>query len=189
MAYQDDAYQTSATAAFQPGFFDDLTLGATADLAVVPTSTITQDLALSASAEFDPGGPSSVSIRLRVFIRRPSRYSSVPTLAPGENETLAEPVLFFNKDAQVNLDFTILNPDGTAHNLTGASVDLLARPERGSTVVFTCSILDAANGKARRTVLANDFADGSYQAQLRVTNGAVIFHTVYFRILVGQALA
>ena len=101
---------------------------------------------------------------------------------------MAEPVIFFHKDAQVNLDFTILNPDGTAYNLTGATVDFLVKPERGVAIVFPCTVIGASNGVARRTVGAGEFAAGPYQAQLRVTTGSQIFHTVYFRVLVAQAI-
>jgi hypothetical protein len=186
MAYQDNAFQTGAAArAFQLTFVESLTLGASAAISPSHTLAITQELTLPADAAFNPGGPATIIVRYRVFARRPRSF---PALLPGENEALAEPVIFFHKDAQVNLDFTILNPDGTKYNLTGATVDLLTQPERGAALTFACSITDAANGLARRTVVANDFAAGSYQAQLRVTAGAVVFHTVYFRILVGQAI-
>lgn len=189
MAYQDTAYQTgSAERAFELALVNELTLAASGSMAPSMTLTVTPDLFLPADAALDPGGPAAIVIRFRVFARRPSRFSGFSTLSSGENEALAELVIFFDEDAQVNLDFTILNPDGTAYNLTGATVSLLAKPERGSALTFACTLQDAPNGKARRVVAADDFAAGPYQAQLRVTTGSVVFHSVYFRVLVGKAI-
>lgn len=188
MAYQDDVFQTGASErAFEAALTDTLTLDAAGDFSPSRFVEATEELTLSASAEIDLGGPSTVFLRLRVFMRHPGRFSGLPPLTGG-NEVLAEPVLFFHKDSQVNLDFTLLNPDGTKYNLTGSTVDLLAQPERGAALTFSCSVIDAVNGLCRRVVAVGDFAAGPYQAQIRVTNGPAVFHTVYFRILIGKAI-
>lgn len=97
-------------------------------------------------------------------------------------------VVFFHKDANVSLEFSLKNPDGTTYNLTDASVSLLVKPERGSTITKTAVVTNANEGKATVTIGASTFSAGPYSAQVRVTSGPIVLHSQVFRIMVAEAI-
>lgn len=95
---------------------------------------------------------------------------------------------FFNKDVAVLLKFEINNPDGTDRDLTGATVTLRTEDTSGTIKSFTCTITDATTGKCQYSTTTDDFAEGTYRAQVRAVFASQTYHTEVFTIKVGKAI-
>lgn len=95
-------------------------------------------------------------------------------------------LLFFEADAGLTVTFSVVKPDGTPYNLTGATVTWVVEGV-GS---FACTVTDPTGGVCTRTVAAADFTrPGRYRAQLKVTSGSSVFHSHIFTVQVSEPLA
>lgn len=75
-------------------------------------------------------------------------------------------------DTDPDLEATLKNPDGSAVDLTGASVAFSVMAPRGGGNVFTssCTITDAANGVVKYNWGSTDTdSPGRYRAQFKAT--------------------
>lgn len=81
---------------------------------------------------------------------------------------------------------TFTEPDGTAFNLTGASVEAWASGPAGE-VELTAVVSDGAAGQMRATAAADTFAAGLWTIQLEATQGGVT-RTVEDKFVVKQSL-
>jgi len=77
-------------------------------------------------------------------------------------------IALYEVEADVVLHFNIDDEDGTDVNITGGSVDLIVQ----GLADFSCSITGGSTGEAEYTVVAGDFPDGEYEAQLKVLDSA-----------------
>lgn len=101
-------------------------------------------------------------------------------------------VIFFHKDVGVILEFTIKDNAGNVRNLGSSTLTLIVVDMGGTAITgspFSMTVSDAANGKVQRTVASNDFAKGTYRAQVKEVVGTDTFYSDIFYIQVSEALA
>ena len=95
-------------------------------------------------------------------------------------------MILYDKDVGVRLNGTIRRPDGTAFNLTGATVVLFVPPLANSP--FSCTITSATAGQVSLTTLSGQWPAGDYLAQYRVVVAGQTLYTEVFPIIVARAL-
>ena len=86
-------------------------------------------------------------------------------------------------DSGVVLDFTVKRADGTAYDLTGATLLLKCAPFADKAL----SIISATAGTCRLTTVASEFGASAktYDARLRIAAaGGGVYHSSWFQIQV-----
>ena len=89
------------------------------------------------------------------------------------------------------LNFTVKNSDATAFDLTGYTIALKVWPPTKPTELImsgTVSIVTAASGTCRYSIVAGDFASvGLYNAELELTASGVIESCIKFTLEVTES--
>lgn len=90
------------------------------------------------------------------------------------------------------INFTVLNDDGTAFNLTGYAVTIKVWkevPRPAALFTGNCPLVVAASGTCRYLIVNGDFpASGAYKLELEMTQAGIVLSTRPYNLTVTESI-